>query len=87
MSRADVGELTAAELLRQPYGDRETCAHGHEWRPETTRWRQRRNRKGHSAAVERDCLVCKAVSEHKRRMRRVAEKRGPADPGESAESR
>jgi len=43
-----------------------TCGNGHDWKPETTRWRfrDRRNRKGHNSfGWERDCLVCKSVSQ------------------------
>ena len=43
-----------------------TCGNGHAWKPQTTRWRfrDRMNRKGHeSYGWERDCLVCKSVSQ------------------------
>lgn len=65
----------SARLTKQPFRDRETCANGHPWKPETTRWR-RRNRGGrHGTAPERDCLVCKDKSEGRRRKRRAIERR------------
>lgn len=67
MSRVDAGRVT-----RQPYASRETCANGHPWTTRTTRWRVRKD-KGETAPT-RDCLVCKAVSEGKRRKRTVAER-------------
>ena len=46
---------------------RPTCANGHPWRPETTRWRYRVRDTRHGTGWERDCLVCKDVSEGRRR--------------------
>lgn len=53
---------------------RPTCANGHPWRPETTRWRERR-RDGRTTR-ERDCLVCKRESDHNRRSQRRRERSG-----------
>jgi hypothetical protein len=51
----------------------ESCPNGHRWTAATTRWRVRRD-KGEAAAT-RDCLVCKRVSEGKRRERlRISER-------------
>ena len=75
MARIDVGDLTALDLLKQPYAGRPTCANGHPWKPETTRWRRRGYRGEHTTEIERDCLVCKRVSEGKRRERlRISER-------------
>ena len=43
----------------------ETCANGHRWTNETTRWRwrDRSGRPGHGyAGWERDCLLCKKIA-------------------------
>lgn len=54
------------------------CANNHLWTPETTRWRLRsrldRGDKSYQA-WERDCLLCKAVSEGRRKKRRAVERR------------
>jgi len=55
-----------------PYAEREKCANGHPWTPQTTRWRVRHD-KGESTPT-RDCLVCKRVSEGERRRRRISER-------------
>lgn len=69
MSRVDAGKVT-----RLPYALRETCANGHKWAPQTTRWRVRRD-KGETTPT-RDCLVCKRVSEGRRRERlRITERK------------
>lgn len=66
--RVDKGKVT-----RLPYADRETCSNGHKWTTATTRWRVRTD-KG-EASPTRDCLVCKRVSEGKRRDRlRISER-------------
>lgn len=67
VSRVDTGRVT-----RMPYAEREKCANGHAWTPQTTRWRIRRD-KGESTPT-RDCLVCKRVSEGERRRRRISER-------------
>ena len=59
-------------VARQPWASRDTCANGHPWTPASTRWRIRRD-KGETTPT-RDCLVCKRVSEGKRRARRIAER-------------
>ncbi|GAA2182456.1 hypothetical protein GCM10009785_21830 [Brooklawnia cerclae] len=50
------------------------CANGHRWTPDTTRWRFRARGGRHGSGWERDCLVCKAVSEGRRRKLRVGER-------------
>lgn len=67
MTRAEAGKVT-----RHPYALRAACANGHPWTPSTTRWRIRHD-KGETTPT-RDCLVCKRVSEGKRRRRTVAER-------------
>lgn len=67
MTRVDTGRV-----LRKPYADRERCANGHRWTPASTRWRIRRD-KG-EATPTRDCLICKRVSEGKRRRLRISER-------------
>lgn len=62
-------------IRTEPFASRPTCANGHPWRLETTRWRRRGERGRQTAEIERDCLVCKAVSEGKRRQRRAVERR------------
>lgn len=57
--------VEAGKVQVEPYASRLSCANGHRWTPESTRWRVRRD-KGESSPT-RDCLVCKAVSEGKRR--------------------
>jgi len=59
-------------VARQPFASRETCSNGHPWTRASTRWRVRHD-KGETRPT-RDCLVCKAVSEGKRRRRSVAER-------------
>lgn len=66
--RVETGRVT-----RLPYAARETCANGHRWTPATTRWRIRRDKC--ERRPTRDCLVCKAVSEGRRRKLRIAERR------------
>lgn len=66
--RTDTGVVT-----RHPWATRATCANAHPWRPETTRWRVRTDKNENTPT--RDCLICKAVSEGKRRARRAAERR------------
>lgn len=50
--RVEQGKVT-----REPWASRATCANGHDWTPETTRWRIRRD-KGESSPT-RDCLLCR----------------------------
>lgn len=66
--RVDTGAVA-----RKPWADRETCANGHPWTRENTRWRIRRD-KGESTPT-RDCLACKRKSEGERKKRRAAERR------------
>lgn len=66
--------MTAWQITRQPYASRETCANGHPWTVASTRWRKRNRGGRHGFAAERDCLICKAVSEGARRKRRLAER-------------
>lgn len=68
MTRVDTGRVS-----RLPFAERETCTNGHKWTPQSTRWRVRRD-KGESTPT-RDCLICKRVSEGKRRERmRISER-------------
>jgi hypothetical protein len=68
VSRVDSGRVT-----RLPFSERETCANGHRWTPQSTRWRIRTD-KGETQPT-RDCLICKRVSEGKRRERlRISER-------------
>ncbi len=57
----------------------DTCANGHPWRAETTRWRYRdrsARTDGHAGSGwERDCLVCKDMAD-KRRARRSGRTQG-----------
>lgn len=68
-----LARVSDGTIRLQPFKSRETCANGHPWTPETTRWRTRGDRGKHTAAVERDCLLCKRESEARRRKRRTAE--------------
>lgn len=62
-------------VAKKPFAQRECCSNGHRWTPETTRWRKRNRGGRHGFAVERDCLVCKAVSEaDRRRRKRISER-------------
>lgn len=68
MSRVEAGKVT-----RLPWADRDTCANGHKWTVASTRWRIRTD-KGETSPT-RDCLICKRVSEGKRRERlRISER-------------
>lgn len=60
-------------VKRQPWAARETCANGHPWTRENTRWRIRRD-KGESTPT-RDCLTCKRKSEATRKARRATDRR------------
>lgn len=64
--------VEAGTVTRQPWATRETCANGHPWTTHNTRWRIRKD-KGETTPT-RDCLVCKRVSEGKRRAKRIAER-------------
>lgn len=64
--------LRAANPEPHAIAGRPTCANGHIWKAETTRWRYRVRDTRHGTGWERDCLVCKAVSEGKRRKQRKA---------------
>lgn len=70
MARVETGRI-----VTEPYASRTHCANRHLWTPETTRWRSRGYRGKHTVPVERDCLVCKAVSEGRRRAARAADRR------------
>jgi hypothetical protein len=65
--RVDTGKVT-----KEPFASRKTCANGHPWTTHNTRWRIRRD-KGETSPT-RDCLVCKRVSEGKRRRKRISER-------------
>lgn len=72
MSGIDYGQTreTQRRATPEPHriaSTRPTCANGHPWRAETTRWRYRVREARHGSGWERDCLVCKAVSEGIRR--------------------
>lgn len=69
-------------VTKQPFAARETCGNGHPWRTETTRWRRRTRKGGHRrggeheiVTIERDCLICKQVSEGERRRLTVRGRR------------
>ena len=65
--------MTTKQTMRRPaqppkeiIGGKETCANGHKWESNTTRWRLRdrtgrKDKKG-SIGWERDCLVCREVA-------------------------
>lgn len=55
------------QVTREPWASRTSCAHGHPWTPETTRWRIRPG-KGERAPT-RDCLPCRRAAERRRRKR------------------
>jgi len=57
--------LPGGVLKQAAARSRTECGNGHPWRVETTRWRRRV--RGGRVTVERDCLVCKRESEHRRR--------------------
>lgn len=67
-----VSRVEAGKVTRSPWAEREACANGHKWTPQSTRWRVRRD-KGESTPT-RDCLTCKRVSEGKRRKLRISER-------------
>lgn len=62
---------------------RPACANGHPWRTDTTRWRLRQRPErvaagrviAASSGWERDCLICKKVSEGIRREQFKAKRR------------
>lgn len=64
-------------MVREPFASREACVNGHAWTTATTRWRRRTHQRarGSYVTVERDCLVCKRVSEAKRKKSRMSERR------------
>lgn len=64
--------VETGRILNPRYAARPTCANGHPWTTENTRWRIRAD-KGETYPT-RDCLACKRVSEGKRRRTRIAER-------------
>lgn len=68
--RTETGEVTT-----RPYSYRVTCANGHVWTAETTRWRRRARGGRHGKSVERDCLICKDAAENERRRFRTFERK------------
>ena len=64
--------VSEGRVSREPWAGRETCSNGHPWTTRNTRWRIRID-KGERLPT-RDCLVCKRVSEGKRRAKLVAER-------------
>lgn len=67
--------VEAGRITRLPYALREACANGHPWTVESTRWRKRNRGGRHGTAPERDCLICKAVSEgNRKRRKRISER-------------
>lgn len=62
------------QLLTPVMRARDTCSNNHPWRPETTRWRKRDRGGRHGWAVERDCLICKAVSSGYQMKRELRER-------------
>lgn len=69
--RRTVTRVAEGRVTRMPFASREVCANGHPWRTETTRWRVR----GDGRMPERDCLVCKRVSEGNRKRRTMRDRR------------
>lgn len=67
-------EQLLARLSAKARG-RETCANGHPWTPENTRWRKRGRGGRHGNAPERDCLACLEVSRGHKSNQRTANKR------------
>jgi 5-methylcytosine-specific restriction endonuclease McrA len=63
-------------VMRETISERTACAHGHPWTLESTRLRVRVG----GGTPERDCLVCKRDSEHRRRRESTPPERRRAVP-------